>query len=522
MVVQLRRELNVLLDKESKMWRQRARTQWVAKGDKNTRYFQKVATQRKRNFFIKGINDGEGVWQRDDEVVSATFVEFYTRLFTQSHSHDLDRVLEGVKRIVTADMNVELVKPYCMKEVDIAIKQMAPLKAPRPNGMPPFFYQSFWQHIGLEVTEAVLSCLNSGTLLKSINHTFINLIPKVSNLENVSKFRPISLCNVIYKIISKVIANRLKPFLNSIVSEAQSAFIANRLITDNILIVFESLHYMKTQSSGREGFMTLKLDMSKAYDRVEWSFLEKIMLKMGFQDSWVAMIMQCVSTVTYSILLNGEPKGFIEPSKGLRQGDPLSPFLFLFCVEGLNALLNKAVDNGEIRGLSLCRQGPKITHLFFADDCLLFCKAKKKECQIIHQLLHWYNSASGQLVNKDKTTLFFSRNTPEEVQQEIKVLLGVSTIKHYEKYLGLLSFVGRQKKACFIQIKERIWTKMQGWKAKLLSQAGKEVMIKEVIQSIPTYSMSVFRLPIGLIKDIETMIRKFGRETKIIQEECSG
>ena len=204
------------------------------------------------------------------------------------------------------------------------------------------------------------------------------MIPKVNNLENVSKFRPISLCNVIYKIISKVIANRLKPFLNSIVSEAQSAFIANRLITDNILIVFESLHYMKTQSSGREGFMTLKLDMSKAYDRVEWSFLEKIMLKMGFQDSWVAMIMQCVSTVTYSILLNGEPKGFIEPSQGLRQGDPLSPFLFLFCVEGLNALLNKAVDNGEIRGLSLCRQGPKITHLFFANDCLLFCKAKKK------------------------------------------------------------------------------------------------------------------------------------------------
>ena len=184
-------------------------------------------------------------------------------MFTQSHSHDLDRVLEGVKRVVTADMNAKLVRPYSMEEADIAIKQMAPLKAPRPDGMPPLFYQSFWQHIGLEVTEAMLSCLNSNTLLKSINHTFITLIPKVSNPKNVSEFRPISLCNVIYKIISKVIANHLKPFLNSIVSEAQSAFIADRLITDNILIAFESLHYMKTQNSRREGFMALKLDMSK-------------------------------------------------------------------------------------------------------------------------------------------------------------------------------------------------------------------------------------------------------------------
>ena len=153
--------------------------------------------------------------------------------------------------------------------------------------------------------------------------------------------------------------------------------------------------------------------------------------------------------MTYSILLNGEPKGFIRPSRGLRQSDPLSPFPFLFCAEGLNALLNKAVDNGEISCLSLCRQGPKITHLFFADDCLLFCRSNRTECQKIQQLLDWYEVASGQLVNKKKTTLFFSRNTPKEVQQEIKVSLGVSAITHYEKYLGLPSFVGRQKKACF-------------------------------------------------------------------------
>ena len=188
-------------------------------------------------------------------------------------------------------MNVKLLNPYSKDEVDVAIKKMAPLKAPGPDGMPPLFYQSFWQNIGSEVSEAVLSCLNSSTLLKSINHTFITLIPKVCNPENVLEFRPIGLCNVLYKIISKVIVSRLKPIPHSIVSEVQSAFTADRLITDNILIAFESLHYMKTQCSRKEDFMALKLDMGKAYDRMKWSFLEKILLQMGFQDSWVAMIM---------------------------------------------------------------------------------------------------------------------------------------------------------------------------------------------------------------------------------------
>ena len=125
---------------------------------------------------------------------------------------------------------------------------------------------------------------------------------------------------MIYKIISKVIANRLKPVLNSIISETQSAFIADRLITDNILIAFKSLHHMKTSCIGKKGFMPMKLDMSKAYDRVEWSFLERILLKLGFQDSWVDLIMKCITTVSYSILVNGEPKGIITPLRGLQQG----------------------------------------------------------------------------------------------------------------------------------------------------------------------------------------------------------
>ena len=226
----------------------------------------------------------------------------------------------------------------------------------------------------------MLSYLKSGSILKSINHTFITLVPKVNNLERVSDLRPISLCNVIYKIFSKVIANRLKPMLNSIILETQSTFIANRLITNNISIAFESLHHMKTNCTGKKGFMAVKLDMSKAYDWVEWSFLEKILLKLGFQDSWVALIIECITTMSYSILVNGEPKGLITPSRGIRQGDPISPYLFMFCAEGLNALFRNATSRGEIQGFSVCRNGPKLTHLFFANDCMIFCKSTLEEC----------------------------------------------------------------------------------------------------------------------------------------------
>ena len=123
------------------------------------------------------------------------------------------------------------------------------------------------------------------------------------------------------------------------------------------------------------GFLALKLDISKAYDQVEWEFLKKVMEKMGFGEKWVKLIIECISTVSYSILVNGEPKGDIKPSRGIRQGDPLSPYLFLLCSKGLNRLLEAAAREDEIRGFSLCRNGPRISHLFFADDTLLSCKA---------------------------------------------------------------------------------------------------------------------------------------------------
>ena len=218
--------------------------------------------------------------------------------------------------------------------------------------------------------------------------------------------------------------------------------------------------------------------------------------------------MVCVSTITYSVLVNGEPSGLIHPTRGIRQGDPLSPFLFLLCTEGLNGLIKKAELDGDIHGFSLCRRGPKLTHLLFADDCLLFCRATIKECGMVLDILNAYEEASGQKINKAKTALFFSKATDAAMKNNIKEAWGVPEIMQYEKYLGLPSFVGKGKKASFNYIKERVWRKIQGWEGKLLSQAGREVLIKSVIQAIPTYTMGCFKIPLGLCDEIEAMIKK--------------
>ena len=377
-------------------------------------------------------------------------------------------------------MNQMLDKAFTTSEVQMALKQRHPLKAPGPDGMPPLFYQKFWPIVGDVVTKTILDFLNHGLHPPNFNETHIVLIPKVKEPKRVTDFRPISLCNVVFRITSKVIANRLKKILPSIISDTQSAFVHGRLITDNVLVAFEAMHHINGRKGGKKGEMALKLDMSKAYDRVEWLCLEKIMAKLGFGEKWRKLIMKCVTSVSYSVKINGKPRGKIIPSRGIRQGDPLSLYLFLLCAEGLSALIKKLVDMGEMKGVIVCRGAPHLSHLFFADDSIIFCKATIEECNALQRILGVYEQASGQQLNRTKTALFFSKNTPEEIKEEIKNRFGAQVIRQHEKYLGLPSLVGKNKRNTFNDIKEKLSKKLAGWKEKLLSKAGKEVLIKAV------------------------------------------
>ncbi len=247
----------------------------------------------------------------------------------------------------------------------------------------------------------------------------------------MADYRPISLCNVVYKLVAKTLANRLKKILPLIISENQSAFIPGRLIVDNVLVAYEALHHMKNWRGGKEGLLALKLDISKAYDRVEWIFLEHIMRKLGFSNKWIKIVLSCVSTVSYSILINGEPKGRIIPSRGLRQGDPLSPYLFILCAKGLSSLIQAATNENFLHGVVVARGAPKISHLFFADDSLLFCKANIEEVTIIQYLLHLYEKTLGQRVNTDKTCFFFQQKYSFFYSRSASSTVGCPLISKY-------------------------------------------------------------------------------------------
>ncbi|XP_062015245.1 uncharacterized protein LOC133731834 [Rosa rugosa] len=474
--VVLSARLEHLLTEEHAYWKQRSKVTWLVDGDRNTKYFHRKASNRRAKNRIQGLFDDDGVWQNTEKGITGVVLDYFCSMYTAEivdYNH-MQSVVDLIQPKVTADMNATLCAPYTALEIRQALFQMYPTKAPGPDGMPHLFFQQYWDSIGGDVVKAAQSFLHSGRLLDEVNYTHVCLIPKVKNPVSMSDLRPIALCNVLYKICSKAIANRLKRFLSEIISPFQSAFIPGRLITDNTLIANEVSHFIHNCNSSTDGVLSLKLDMSKAYDSMEWCFLEAVLFRLGFDEAWIQVIMQCVSSVRYSFLINGQPKGYLSPSRGLRQGDPLSPYLFLLCTEAFSALLECKASAGLLQGIQVCANAPSIHHLLFADDSLIFGKAIEEECGHILSVLKDYEMASGQRINFSKSSIVFSKKVNVQLQQQLADLLGVVIVPKHEKYLGLPTYVGRKKSGTFSYIKERLSKKLEGWQGKLLSGAAKQ------------------------------------------------
>lgn len=207
-----------------------------------------------------------------------------------------------------------------------------------------------------------------------INATDICLIPKVPKPEYVNQFRPISLCNVNYKILSKIVVNRLKPIMTDIISPFQIGFISQRSIHENIIVAQEMLHSMH-KMRGKNSIFTIKVDLAKAYDMLKWSFIKEVLIEVGLPVPLISFVMQCLTSVKTNVLWNGSRSEFFMSERGIRQGDPMSPYIFVLCMDKLSHLISHAVDNGRWKPMRAGRNGPMVSHLMFAADLLLFGKA---------------------------------------------------------------------------------------------------------------------------------------------------
>ncbi|CAN6580631.1 unnamed protein product [Malus baccata var. baccata] len=503
------KELRAAHKEEEAYWKLKSRIQWLNEGDKNTKFFHAQTVRRRKHNKIKGLEDHHRVWHEDEKEICDIASFYFTGLFQSSRPSHIGEIMECMENRVSNDDNRLLTAPITNSEIMEATFQIPPTRAPGPDGFTGCFYKDHWATVGKDVTLVVKAFWHSGKLLRKLNHSNLVLIPKVKCPKSMAQFRSIALCNVIYKIIAKILTNRLKSVMPKIIGENQSAFVAGKQIQDNILVVHEILHSLLHQKKGNQEGMAIKLDMAKAYDRVEWNFLLSMMVKMGFATMFCDRIKECISSVSFSILINGSPTGHIHPERGLRQGDPLSPFLFLLCTEGFSSLIRRSMERGSLHGIKLTPSGQPLSHLFFADDSVLFGHAIVEEAQGMVDVLNVYAKGSGQNINLDKSALFFGSTTSKRNKKKIGDILGIHCRMGFGKYLGLQADFGMSKKVVFAEVREKIEAKLAGWSEQFLSHAGKEVLVKAVAMALPNYAMSCFKLPIGVCRDVERAIRNY-------------
>ncbi|GJV69505.1 RNA-directed DNA polymerase, eukaryota [Tanacetum coccineum] len=307
----------------------KAKIKWAIEGDENSSFFHGMINKKRSLLNIRGV-------------------------------------LMQFPRMLSLDQQKELEIDVSNEEIKKAIWDCGTDKAPGPDGFTFGFYRKFWYLIEGDVCDAVKFFFTHGNIPKGCNSSFIALIPKISNAKLVKDYRPIILVGSLYKIIAKIMANRLVDVLGSLVHEVQSAFIADRQILDGPMILNEVMQWCKKK---KKHALIFKVDFEKAYDSVRWDFLDEILKKFGFGAKWCYWIQSCLKSSRGSIIINGSPTDEFQFFRGLKQGDPLSPFLFILVMESLHLSFEKVVEAGMFNCIQLS-SSVHISHMFYADDAV--------------------------------------------------------------------------------------------------------------------------------------------------------
>ena len=381
-------------------------------------------------------------------------------------------------------------------------------EAPGPDGLHAGFFQCFWLTIGASVTEEVLKAFADRCIPDYLNKTHIFLIPKIQGPETIANYRPISLCNLVYKIISKVIVACIRPHLDRLISPYQVAFVLGRKGVDNFIIGQELVHSIG-RTKGKNGLMAIKIDLKKAYDNIEWSFIREMLIRFKFPSKLIDLIMSCISSVSSTLLFNGDCLKSFRPSRGIKQEDPLSPYMFIMCMEFLSHLIERKCENKSWIPVKTSRNGLPFSHLFFADDLVFFAHANLENCLAIKDVLSEFCTRSGQTVSKAKSRVYFSPNVDLDQREVFSNILGFTPTSNLGKYLGFPLKHPSNRRQDFSFVLDRVKKKLAGWKANLLSMASRVVFIQSSSATIPDYVMQSNLLPCKILDGIDRVNRSF-------------
>jgi hypothetical protein len=414
-------------------WRQKSRVLWLKEGDKNSSFFHRIANSN-RNANTIGHLIINGTTSTDQDEIREHIAQFYEQLYTEDGRKR--PFLDGIQFSFISDEDAKwLERPFDEDEIAKVVQGCNGDKAPGPDGFSLAFFQHCWSVVRTDVLAVCNEFHEHCQFERSLNATFVSLIPRKHGADQIKDFRPISLVGGMYKIIAKLLANRLGVVLGKIVSPSQNAFVKGWQILDSVLIANECLDCrLKSNTPG----VICKLDLKKAYDHVNWDFLSYLLRRCGFSEKWRKWIYFCISSVKFSVLVNGSPCGFFKSSQGIRQGDPLSPMLFVIVMEGLSRMLDKAIGAGMLSGFAVSRNVNDpllISHLLFADNTLIFCEADSGHIAHLRSILVWFEAISGLRVNLGKSELVQVGEVP--FLEELADILGCQTSTLPMKYLGL-------------------------------------------------------------------------------------
>lgn len=466
----LQKQYNEVLAQEELLWYQQSREKWVKLGNMNTKFFHAQTVIRRRRNKIAGL-DINGIWCTNEGVLQNEALLYFKQVFQSNDFCNPYSLSINCFPSISQQLQPLLILPVSLDEVKNALFSMGPYKAPGPDGFQPIFFRTYWDIVAKDVWSVVANAFATGSIDQSLSETMIVPIPKVDEPRNLKDFRPIILCNVMFKLISKVLVNRIRPYLEDIISPLQSSFIPKRGTTDNALIAQELIHCMH-KKKGKSGYLMYKIDFKKAYDRVVWNFLKLTLSEFGFPQQTINLIMNCTTSSSLSLKWNNvKPESFI-PTRGLRQGDPMSPYLFVLCMEKLALLIEEKVAANQWLPIKVSKDGPAISHLFFAHDCLLFTKAKASQARLVQQVLDSFCLASGMKINIQKSRFLPSKNIPRSKVAKFESILHFQHTYNIGKYLSFPLLFGRVSKTDFTFILDRIHNRLAGWKSNLLSRAG--------------------------------------------------